>query len=137
MNTKLALTGVERERMAQDRKWGQQNHNPFIWLAILGEEVGEANKAALEGNGDEYLDELNQVAAVAVAAIECYYRQPTAASLRKATSIVENQLRLRQEDDKTCGAYDKGDLYQWYPCKLPAGHDGPHEWDEWLPEEDD
>ena len=67
----------ERER--QDQKWGEQNHHPMEWLAILGEEVGEANKAALEahfsghsryGVFDDYRKELIQVAAVAVAAVE-------------------------------------------------------------------
>jgi NTP pyrophosphatase (non-canonical NTP hydrolase) len=67
------------ERELQDAKWGEQNHDPFTWLAILGEEVGEANKAALEAwtSGGraperlaEYRAELVQVAAVAVAMIQ-------------------------------------------------------------------
>ena len=70
---------VKQERCSQEAKWGEQNHHPMEWLAILGEEVGEANKAALEahfsgyertGNLDDYRDELVQVAAVAVAMIE-------------------------------------------------------------------
>ena len=64
---------VERER--QDEEWGEQNHYSFKWLAILGEEVGEANKAALESKPDEYRAELIQVAAVAMAMIECHDRQ--------------------------------------------------------------
>ncbi len=36
------------ERNRQDQLWGEQNHDPFTYLAILGEEVGEANKAALD-----------------------------------------------------------------------------------------
>jgi hypothetical protein len=72
---------VEDERIRQDDKWGEQNHDPFTWLAILGEEVGEANKAALEARfGDEawledYAQELIQVAAVAFAMIECLERR--------------------------------------------------------------
>ena len=31
------------ERNKQDIKWGEQNHNIYKWLAILGEEVGEVN----------------------------------------------------------------------------------------------
>ena len=64
---------TERER--QDEKWGEQNHDEFKWLAILGEEVGEVNKAALESKPDEYRAELIQVAAVAMAMIECHDRQ--------------------------------------------------------------
>lgn len=70
---------VVGERINQDVKWGVQNYNPFIYLAILGEEVGEANQAAIElgfakGTVKEYRDELIQVAAVAIAAVECIDR---------------------------------------------------------------
>jgi len=74
---------VAKERQSQDKKWGEQNHHPMEWLAILGEEVGEANKAALEahfagydrtGNLDNYREELIQGAAVAVAMVECLDR---------------------------------------------------------------
>jgi hypothetical protein len=39
---------VLAERQRQNFKWGEQNHHPFLYLAILGEEVGEANQAALQ-----------------------------------------------------------------------------------------
>lgn len=94
------LADVAVERARQDAKWGQQNHDPFKWLAILQEEVGEAARSALETearllptNGkiestedvlrrrDErllclqnYRTELVQVAAVATAMIECLDR---------------------------------------------------------------
>ena len=73
------LREVSQERASQDKKWGVQNHDAFTWFSILGEEVGEAHKAALEnryGNASsaEYREELIQVAAVAVAMIECYDR---------------------------------------------------------------
>jgi len=68
---------VKNERERQDIKWGVQRHDPFIWLAILNEEVGEANKAVLENFWDDeemenYREELIQVAAVAIAAIESF-----------------------------------------------------------------
>ena len=75
---------IKNERKRQDEKWGEQNHYPIEWCAILGEEVGEVNRAAIEehfkedyreqfknGNFDNYRSELIQVAAVAVAMIEC------------------------------------------------------------------
>lgn len=74
---------ILKERNHQDKKWGQQNHHPMEWLAILGEEVGEVNKAALEahfagyrrtGNWSDYRKELIQVAAVVVAMIEAHDR---------------------------------------------------------------
>jgi hypothetical protein len=58
----------------QLRKWGVQNHDPYRWLSILGEEKGEACRAANEGQWDDYEAEMIQVAAVAVSAVECSRR---------------------------------------------------------------
>lgn len=69
-----AQRDISRERMRQDEKWGQQNHDPFVWLAILLEEVGEAGKAAIEHDAHGYRDEMVQVAAVARAVIESFDR---------------------------------------------------------------
>jgi len=70
---------IERERERQDKKWGQRNQSPFAWCSVLGEEYGEVCHGALEhtygnDNLDNYRYELIQVAAVAVAAIECVDR---------------------------------------------------------------
>ena len=75
-----ALSEVNDERNRQEEKWGTQNHDPFTYLAILGEEVGEACQAALKTRYEggktlaDYRTELVQVAAVAVAMIECLDR---------------------------------------------------------------
>jgi hypothetical protein len=73
---------VRGERARQDEKWGEQKHSPFIWLAILGEEFGELQKACLEWQFHEYYHrpceiehELIQVAAVAKAMYESLKRQ--------------------------------------------------------------
>lgn len=79
------LSEVKAERERQDKKWGQQNHHPVEWLAILGEEFGEVSKAACEAyfhyeNGEtwaDYRNELIQTAAVAVAMVECLDRNGT------------------------------------------------------------
>ncbi len=68
------LANVVIERKRQDQLWGEQNHHPYKWLAILGEEVGEANKAVLEGSMIKYRNELIHAAAVAVAAVEALDR---------------------------------------------------------------
>lgn len=73
------LDEVLIERQRQDSKWGEQNHNAFTWLTILGEEVGECSRAALDAfyhNNDwPHLKlELIQVAAVAVAIVESLER---------------------------------------------------------------
>lgn len=86
------LDEVLNERLNQDDKWGLQNHCPKGWLMILAEEFGEANKAVLEScvfkdgrlssinremlkkGKDSYRNELIQIAAVAVAMVECLDR---------------------------------------------------------------
>lgn len=71
---------IREERKHQDEKWGEQNHHPYKWLAVIGEEKGEADKAALEAdwrqdqNYDDYEKELIELAACAIAAIECRER---------------------------------------------------------------
>jgi hypothetical protein len=37
---------IHAEREAQDLKWGPQSHTVVEWIAILGEEFGEAAQAA-------------------------------------------------------------------------------------------
>lgn len=81
------LAEVRAERERQDGKWGQQNHEPFLWLAILGEEFGESQKAALDARIgaqtgkatlEDLREELIQTAAVAVAFVECLDRNRAA-----------------------------------------------------------
>ena len=46
---KTVMADVEMERFNQERKWGERRSVPIAeWLVILGEEYGEACKAALE-----------------------------------------------------------------------------------------
>ena len=71
---KEVLAAIESERDYQDKLWGVQNHLPEHWVTILMEEVGEAAKAVLENDSYEYADEMVQVAAVAIAALECHFR---------------------------------------------------------------
>ena len=71
---------IQKERNRQDRKWGVQRHKSGTWQMILSEEVGEVAQASLaemfdrnrtEKKRGELRKELVQVAAVAVAWIEC------------------------------------------------------------------
>lgn len=73
------LDDVSNERSRQDAKWGEQNHDIFLWLSIMGEEVGECHNAALEatfhdGSWEHLREELVQTAAVTVAIIEFFDR---------------------------------------------------------------
>ena len=76
---KIALDLVWQERLRQISKWGKQEHNDPRWITILAEEFGEAAAEVcgnLENSMDEQeyllalMDELIQVAAVAVAHVE-------------------------------------------------------------------
>lgn len=74
-----ALTSVLQERKRQEAKWGEQNHDPFTYLAVLSEEVGELAQAALHtrfgGPAAAGLrDEAVHTAAVALAIVECLDR---------------------------------------------------------------
>ena len=79
-NQDAIIKEILGERVRGDLKWGEQNHHPFVWLAILGEEKGEADKAALEAVYEQdpwsnYRNELIHTAAVALAAIESFDRR--------------------------------------------------------------
>ncbi len=74
MKKEKILDLISKERDNQDQKWGEQNHDIYKWLAILGEEVGEVNKAVLESKYDEIINELIQIGAVSVAMIESLER---------------------------------------------------------------
>lgn len=85
------MAEIREERRRQDAKWGEQNHSPIEWSAILTEEVGEVAKEALElhfaqlqnaGKSEDwyaeklaaYRKEVIQVAAVALAMAESLER---------------------------------------------------------------
>lgn len=68
------LEEISQERKRQDQLWGEQNHALPFWHCILSEEVGEAARSILAGNAQGVRHELVQVAAVAVAMIECIDR---------------------------------------------------------------
>jgi NTP pyrophosphatase (non-canonical NTP hydrolase) len=80
---------VQEEQARQDQKWGEQNHSDIKWLPILGEEVGEVNKAINHlyhwNSGDpceltamqNLKEELVHVAAVAMSWLEAIERRET------------------------------------------------------------
>ena len=74
-----ALVSVLHERERQDAKWGEQNHDPFTYLVVLIEEVGELAQAALHSRfGGRHAEALRMeavhTAAVALAIVECIDR---------------------------------------------------------------
>jgi NTP pyrophosphatase (non-canonical NTP hydrolase) len=79
---KKILSDITEERQRQIAKFGPQYHDFPVWMTVLGEEVGEACQALLDSRKltsttpayaeqmQMFREELIQVAAVAVAAIE-------------------------------------------------------------------
>lgn len=79
MKDTRALVDVLTERDRQDAKWGEQNHDPFLYLTVLGEEYGETCQAALDARFkaaslEKLREEAVQTAAVALAIVECLDR---------------------------------------------------------------
>ena len=69
------IKDIQDERERQDKKWGKQTHHPYLWNTILGEEVGEVNKASLDfynaiGTQSQLEEEIIQVIAVGIAYLE-------------------------------------------------------------------
>jgi NTP pyrophosphatase (non-canonical NTP hydrolase) len=78
MNTD-AMESVIEERVRQEKKWGQQDNDPFVYLTVLGEEFGELCQAALHTRfggkaADKLREEAVHTAAVALAIVECLDR---------------------------------------------------------------
>lgn len=88
------MARILMEGLAQDHKWGEQNHEPEIWLAILTEEVGELAQAMLAdrfadtepGMHDSHHESMEteaiQIAAVAAQFAEFMHRRTTKAGTR-------------------------------------------------------
>jgi len=87
------LAEVWDEIESQYRQWGDQDHTPDYWNAILGEEAGEVAKAVVERDGKGYRRELVQVAAVAVNAAYDWDRAPRFLDLHDTvTKVLESIL---------------------------------------------
>ena len=80
LNNCIEIMGqdIKGELLKQLEKWGVQNHEPEYWLAILAEETGEYAEAILNHRhpggmhpDKDMEDELIDVAASAIAALEC------------------------------------------------------------------
>lgn len=94
-----ALNSVLAERENQDAKWGLQNHDPFTYLTILVEEVGEFAQAALEARfggpaAAGLKTEAIQTAAVALAIVECLERKEWQWPTIESCSVIDTEKAL-------------------------------------------
>jgi NTP pyrophosphatase (non-canonical NTP hydrolase) len=76
------LEDIVKERVKQDLKWGEQNHNPYKWTAIIMEELGECSEAVSQtefggpkGGLENIRKEAIHTAATALAFVECLDRK--------------------------------------------------------------
>lgn len=70
---------IHYERLRQDEKWGEQNHDNYRWIAIATEELGEVAQAALQteyggSHAGDVEKELIHLAAVCIQWLECIER---------------------------------------------------------------
>lgn len=102
------LLDIERERERQETKWGEQNHPPEWWEVILLEEIGEAAKGLLEGDGTAYRAEMIQAAAVTIAAIESLDRASAkSAGAAAGTALFSSLAGLQKENKDLRDALEK------------------------------
>lgn len=78
------LLKLNTEHKRQIDKFGLQNHPPEMWAVILMEEVGEVCREICDGPSGNYEDELIQVAAVAMSALENWQERHTDESGRES-----------------------------------------------------
>ncbi len=75
------FAAIRAERERQNATWGEQNHDAYTWLVILGEEFGELSQAILHDTfggkaAGSMRDELVQLVAVGGQWLECLDRMP-------------------------------------------------------------
>lgn len=94
MDRQDVYRAIDSERAYQDCKWGTIIDNPhdlLTWLHLAQEELDEAYAAWRSGLEDAAADELRQVAALAVAALEQHGVQPR-----------KGYAQEPQPDNRTC-----------------------------------
>lgn len=108
-----AMVDVLHERFRQDQKWGEQNHDPFLYGTVLLEEMGEFAQASLQtrfggekGGAENMRKEAVQVAAVALAIVECLDRKkwewPNAHSALLEVRRCAEKLCCGEENGEVC-----------------------------------
>ena len=111
----IAVEDALSERDRQDKMFGQQDHHPAYWLAILGKQVGQLGEAVVNREWaadpkrarDEMRAEAVQVVAVGLALIEAINRGELPETLVTAKPKDPRTLaRALGRDDETL-PYDK------------------------------
>jgi hypothetical protein len=120
---------IDDERNRQDAMFGEQNHHPAYWLALLGKQMGQLGAKVVdrEWAADRDLADVNmreeavQLAAVAVAMIECIDRGAMPATLVTAQPVDPRQrMRALGRDDESIH-YDPAMGREVADVQLPTG----------------
>lgn len=116
---------IDEERRRQDAKWGEQNHDPQVWMAILGEKFGELCQAANDlrwgkpvekQNVDPWTHALNeavQTAAVSKAIVECLLRAAWQWPRKPSSHDGSKRYVIMSQDFGP-------DMYMGLPSSLPS-----------------
>lgn len=123
------LERVIRERIRQDATFGVQNHDMAYWNVILTEQVGQMSQAVCDmrwgGKPDtEVAKQAVQVAAVAVAVVECIMRGQYVDDITTAKPSDSRQLNIALgKDDESIHAAEPVEPKVCYRCSLLIEHD--------------
>lgn len=95
------MHAVAEERKRQDNKFGPspRNMHSGVWLAVLMEELGEVSRAILESDSTNYKEELIQVAASAIAALEDYQLGTQALSFEDVGCGIKYKREQEEENN--------------------------------------
>ena len=91
------IWALDKERHRQHRKWGEQDHEDRDWRSIMGEEIGEVDKAMVEfrfnnGEESEIRKELIETIAVAIAWLEAMDRRDDGSSTYRTVADTGKKL---------------------------------------------
>lgn len=132
----VVLAAVGRERVEQFLKWKDQDLDPFVWLGVLAEEFGELSQSLLHDRfggsaAGTSLEELVQVAAVAVQWLEVYAKRhldsltPARAKTHKDYKLIEKIVNITVNEQKqNTGIYQASDGYElrdWIESMIKDG----------------
>jgi NTP pyrophosphatase (non-canonical NTP hydrolase) len=117
----IAIKDVLRERKNQQQKWGEQNHEMPIWLAILHEETGELSEAVLHSifggpERNEVFKEAVHVAAVGLQIVEFLRRDKP-----NKSSTIELSHAAQPQPSKASPLGERSDAFTCRKCGRALG----------------
>jgi NTP pyrophosphatase (non-canonical NTP hydrolase) len=97
----IVSASVMDERERQEAKWGEQNHEPCKYLAILAEEFGEVSEAVVHLTFGDVLKLKDGTVLTTVAEVEKHYMEELVQLAAVAQAMVESVLRRKMLEAAT------------------------------------